>query len=36
MGRGSGELGKCRFLRRPVEPVRPVGDELTEVGEVGP
>jgi hypothetical protein len=30
------ELRERRFLRRPVELVRPVGDELAEVDEVGP
>ncbi len=30
------ELCERRFLRRPVELVSPVGDELAEVGEVGP
>ena len=32
----AGEPGQRRLLRRPVEPVRPVGDELAEVGQVGP
>jgi hypothetical protein len=32
----AGEPGERRLLRRPVEPVRPVGDELAEVREVGP
>jgi len=32
----AGEPGERRLLRRPVEPVRPVGDELAEVGQVGP
>ena len=32
----AGEPGERRLLRRPVEPVRPVGDELAEVAEVGP
>ena len=27
--------GEHRLLGRPVEPVRPVGDELAEVAEVG-
>ena len=31
-----GEPGERRLLRRPVEVVRPVGDELAQVGEVGP
>ena len=30
------ELRERRLLRRPVELVRPVGDELAKVGEVGP
>ena len=32
----AGQPGERRLLRRPVEPVRPVGDELTEVAQVGP
>jgi len=32
----AGKPGQRRLLRRPVEPVRPVGDELAEVAEVGP
>ena len=32
----AGEPGERRLLRRPVEPVRPVGDELAQVVEVGP
>ncbi len=31
-----GEPGERRLLRRPVEAVRPIGDELAQVGEVGP
>ena len=31
-----GEPGERRLLRRPVEAVRPVGDQLAQVGEVGP
>ena len=32
----AGEPGQRRLLGRPVEPVRPVGDELAEVAEIGP
>jgi hypothetical protein len=30
------EPGERRLLRGPVKPIRPVGDKLMEVGEVGP
>ena len=32
----AGEPGERRLLRRPLEPLRPVGDELAEVTDVGP
>jgi hypothetical protein len=28
-----GKSGECRLLRRPVETVRPVGDEFAQIGQ---